>query len=237
MTDLWPYLTAWIVGITTLTLGLYFFRDELLAYLQGQRVVPESVGQIQLYFNRSGAFTPVLYVLFFGFSLSLFFPLFLLCVAAGMIFSPYLGFLIVVFGLAFSAQTFYWVGRFGGDKILNFFGQRTVSLIYHYLPERTGRVVFLCRLVYFMPFNPFNAVCGAFRVPWHSYSLATTLGLIPKLFVYYYVGVSLRPDHGSLIGSALGMILLVVLESLFGAYLLQIHLQRRRGEQPGEGSS
>jgi uncharacterized membrane protein YdjX (TVP38/TMEM64 family) len=220
-----PYLATWTLGITALTLGLYLFRDELVTYLQGRRAVPESVDIIQLYFERYGALAPTLYALFFGFSLSLFFPFFLLCAAAGIIFNPYLGFPIVVCGLALAAQTFYWIGRFGGNAVLNLFGQRTLSLVHHYLPKRTGKVVFLCRLVYFMPFNPFNAVCGAFRVPWQSYSLATVLGLLPKLLVYYYVGVSLRPEHGSLWGSALGLVSLVVLESLFGAYLLQVYLQ------------
>ena len=226
--ELWPYLAAWILGISALTLGLYFFRDELMTYLVGKRAVPEPVGRIRLYFEHYETITPLLYALFFGIALSCFFPFFLLCVAAGMIFEPYVGMVIVVCGLALASQTFYWIGRFGGDSILNLFGQRTLSLIYKYLPKRTGRVVFLCRLVYFMPFNPLNAVCGAFQVPWKSYSLATVLGLLPKLFVYYYVGVSLRVDHGNIVWAAILIILLIVLESIFGAYLLQVHLKRQQ---------
>lgn len=222
-----PYLAGWVLGIIGLTVGLYLFQNELQQYLFGHRFIPGPVERIQGYFEHYGLVGPFLFTLFFGVANSFFVPGFVLTAAAGLLFHPYVGILVVMAGLFLSAQTFYWVGRLGGDSVLNFFGDDTLDLVYRYLPERTGRVVLLCRLVFFMPFHAFNAVCGVLRVPWLPYGLSTVVGLFPRMLVYFYVGVSLRRGHGNLTLAAVFLILLVVVQSLYGAVLLQLHLKRK----------
>lgn len=223
-----PYLVGWVTGILGLALGLYFFQEELRQYLFGHRYIPGPVDRIQDYFKNYGLIGPFLFTVFYGVANSLFVPGFVLAAAAALLFNPYVGIVVVMAGVFLSAQTFYWVGRLGGDSVLDFFGEGTLDLIYRYLPQRTGWVVFLCRMVFFMPFHAFNAVCGVLKVPWNPYGISTVLGLFPRMFVYFYIGVSLRENHGNLTLAAVFLILLVVVESLYGAFLLQVYLKRRR---------
>lgn len=226
--SLLPYLVAWILGIIGIAVGLYLFQDELRRYLFGHRYIPGPVERIRRYFDHYGLIGPFVFTIFFGIANSFFVPGFVLAAAAGLLFHPYVGIVVVMAGLFLSAQTFYWVGRLGGDSVLEFFADETLDLIYGYLPKRNGWVVFLCRLVFFMPFHAFNAVCGVLRVPWGSYGLATVAGLFPRMLVYFYIGVSLGKNHGNITLAAVFLILLVVVESLYGAILLQLHLRRNR---------
>lgn len=207
--------------------GLYVFRDKLQSYLFGRHLIPQPVTMITEYFESFGVLGPIIYSLFFGLANSLFIPGFILAAAAGLLFGTYLGLPVVMIGLLLASQTLYWIGRLGGKRVLSWFNEPTLDVITTYLPRKTGTVVLLCRLVFFMPFHAFNAVCGALKVPWFPYTIGTFFGLLPRMFVYLYIGVSLHPE-GNISLAALYLVLLVVIESLYGALLLQYYLKSQR---------
>lgn len=208
--------------------GLYFFSNELNTYLIGRESIPSPVRRIRHYSETYYLSNPFVYVIFFGIANSLFVPGFILAVAAGLLFNPYVGFTVTMAGLLLASQTFYWLGRIGDDTVLNLFSESILDLIYKYLPRRTGWVVFLCRLVFFMPFHAFNAVCGVLRIQVLPFLLATGFGLAPRMFVYFYIGVSLGPNSGNITTAGVYLILLVVIESLYGGVLLQTYLRKQR---------
>jgi uncharacterized membrane protein YdjX (TVP38/TMEM64 family) len=226
ISGLWPYFVAWSIALFGLGIGLYLFSHELGFYLVGERWIPEPVNHIANFFDSYDLSAPILYALFYGVANSLFLPGFILVAAAGLLFDPYVGIVVVMVGLFLASQTFYWLGRWGGESVLNFFSERTTELVFDYMPQRTGRVVLLCRLVFFMPFHAFNAASGVLKVPWLSYSLATVIGLFPRMFVYFYIGISLRPG-GNITLAAIYLLLLIVIESLYGALLLQFYLKHQ----------
>ncbi|MFB6344414.1 MAG: TVP38/TMEM64 family protein [bacterium] len=198
-----------------------------MTYLSGHRFIPSAVSFLRASFDDFGLFAPLIYAVFFGVANSLFVPGFLLAAAAGLLYGPYLGLVVVMIGLILSAQTLYWIGRFGGQSVLSWFSDSTLDLITSYLPRKTGTVICLCRLVFFMPFHAFNAVCGTLEVKWFPYTLGTFVGLFPRMFVYLYIGVSLKPG-GNITLAAVFLVLLVVIESLYGALLLQYYLNSAR---------
>lgn len=224
---LWPHFLAWFIALIGLGVAFYAFGPKLESYLYGHRWVPEPVVMITDFFDSLGYLAPVIYAVFFGVANSLFIPGFVLAAAAGLLFGPYVGLPVVMAGLLLSAQTLYWIGRYGGRPVLDWFNDSTLDVITSYLPRKTGRVVFLCRLVFFMPFHAFNAVCGVLNVPWFPYSLGTFFGLFPRMFVYLYIGVSLHPG-GNISLAAVFLVLLVVIESFYGALLLQYYLKSQQ---------
>lgn len=227
---LWPYVLAWVIALFGLLAALYFFREQWETYLFGQRWIPRPVTVITNYFERFGIFGPIVYALFFGLANSLFVPGFLLAAAAGLLFGINLGLPVVMAGLVLASQTLYWIGRFGGQSVLDWFNDSTLNVITSYLPRKTGTVILLCRLVFFMPFHAFNAVCGVVNVPWLPYTVGTFVGLFPRMFVYLYIGVSLHPG-GNISLAAVYLLLLVVVESIYGAFLLQYYLKLQQDRE------
>lgn len=227
---LWPYLLAWTIALVGLCVALFVFHRELETYLLGHRWIPEPVRMITNFFDSIGYLAPILYAIFFGVANSLFVPGFILAAAAGLLFGLYVGLPVVMAGLILSAQTLYWTGRYGGRPVLNWFDESTLDVITSFLPRKTGTVVFLCRLVFFMPFHAFNAVCGVLSVPWFPYSIGTFFGLFPRMLVYLYIGVSLHPE-GNISLAAIYLVLLVLIESLYGALLLQFYLKSRKDRE------
>lgn len=221
-----PYILVWLLALVTMFVAFTVFREELSTYLAGTRWIPSPVKRILAWFRNYGILGPVIYTVFFGITSSLFFPAFLLSIAAAILFEPLTGFSVVMIGLLISAQTFYWLGRWGGESILDFFDDKWVNLAYQYLPQRSGNTVFLCRLVFFLPFHAFNAVCGVFRVPNHAYNIATFFGYVPRMLVYYYIGYSLKYDNGNLTLSAVFLMLLIVVQSIYGGILFQFYIDK-----------
>jgi uncharacterized membrane protein YdjX (TVP38/TMEM64 family) len=64
------------------------------------------------------------------------------------------------------------------------------------LRENSFETVFIMRLL-FLPYDLVNYVCGALRITWTSFLLATALGSLPGTISFVLLGASLeRVDQG-----------------------------------------
>ncbi len=130
------------------------------------------------------------------------FPASVLTVVGGVLFGPWLGVAVVVVAANLSAMVAFGVGRLLGtvpDAAAAADGDEDLSLIAKWsqrLRENSFETVFIMRLL-FLPYDLVNYVCGALRITWTSFLLATALGSLPGTISFVLLGASLeRIDQG-----------------------------------------
>ena len=134
------------------------------------------------------------------------FPASVLTVMGGVLFGPWLGVVVVVIAANMSAMVAFGVGRLLGTvpdadaaDAADVAGDENLSFVARWserLREHSFETVFIMRLL-FLPYDLVNYVCGALRIRWTSFLLATALGSLPGTISFVLLGASLeRVDQG-----------------------------------------
>lgn len=142
----------------------------------------------------SSALGPLIYLVFYAARPLVLFPASLLTVAAGFVFGPVLGTLLVVLGSNLSASVAYVVGRYFGGRLLD--TERAAGVVRRYaqwLRENSFESVLLMRLVY-APYDLVNYLAGSLKVRWTPFILATALGSLPGTVSFVLFGASIEGD-------------------------------------------
>ena len=128
------------------------------------------------------------------------FPASVLTVAGGVLFGP-AGILVVVIAANSSALIAYGIGRLlgtppGTDTPSATADESLVARWSNRLRTNSFETVFVMRLL-FLPYDLVNYVCGALRIRWTAFLLATALGSLPGTISFVLLGASLeRIDQG-----------------------------------------
>lgn len=111
--------------------------------------------------------------------------------AGGAIFGVVLGSILNWMGATLGAVGGYWLARvIGGDAVHSLLGKHGAKL--EQLNPRSGfMTIARFRLIPIVPFNVLDFACGLAAVPFWSYLLATTFGIIPGTVIYTYFADSL----------------------------------------------
>lgn len=132
----------------------------------------------------------------------LLFPASIITIAAGLLFGPVVGVLIVVVAANASAMLAYGIGRLlAGDRadagpaadgeqagLIARWGDR--------MRTNSFESVFVMRLL-FLPYDLVNYASGALRIRWTSFLAATILGTLPGTIAFVLLGASIeRLDDG-----------------------------------------
>lgn len=130
------------------------------------------------------------------------FPASILTIMGGVLFGPVVGVIAVVIAANTSAMIAFGIGRLLGkppgaeDDDEEEAGESFVARWSTKLRENSFETVFITRLI-FLPYDLVNYVCGALRITWTSFLLATALGSIPGTISFVLLGASLeRIDMG-----------------------------------------
>jgi uncharacterized membrane protein YdjX (TVP38/TMEM64 family) len=137
------------------------------------------------------------------------FPASVLTVMGGVLFGPWLGVAVVVVAANMSAMVAYGVGRLlgsvpdsaatgavGGDDDDDDDDLSFVARWSERLRQNSFETVFIMRLL-FLPYDLVSYVCGALRIKWAAFLLATALGSLPGTVSFVLLGASLeRVDQG-----------------------------------------
>ena len=180
----------------------------------------------------------------------LLFPASIITIAAGLLFGPVVGVLIVVVAANASAMLAYGIGRLlagerpdaattGGHAAR---GQASgqgadddeaqAGLIARWgdrMRTNSFEAVFLMRLL-FLPYDLVNYASGALRIRWTSFLLATALGTLPGTIAFVLLGASIeRLDDGL---GGINPWTIVASVALFLASLGIARVARSRGAEP-----
>lgn len=175
----------WLVlGFWGGVVGLYQWY-AFAHHLTPTRIIQGWVDLLRLPF-----YGPLLYFLFHLAQPLLFFPSWLLTVAAGFLYGTWLGLCYTLVAATCAAYLSYWVGRFfAPDFILAYQADNILHRYANSLRTNTFEAVLILRLL-FLPFDVLSYVAGFLRIPWRPFLLATLLGSIPGALSFTLFGAA-----------------------------------------------
>lgn len=114
----------------------------------------------------------------------------ILCVGAGFLFGLWWGFLFVLIGNIIAATVAFWVTRsIGRDWFTRKISHMPKLAVLVPAVEREGwKIVMLSQLHPLFPTSLVTYLYGLSRIPFRTYLLWVTIGRIPGLFLYVYLG-------------------------------------------------
>jgi len=179
----------------------------------------------------SSTLGPLVYVALYAARPLVLFPASLLTLAAGFVFGPVLGTLLVILGSNISASIAYVVGRYFGGRLLD--SERATGMTRRYterLRENGFESVLMMRLVY-APYDLVNYLAGSLKIRWTPFILATVLGSLPGTLSFVLFGASVEGDFTGEMPRLHPLLLLTSALIFAGSLVLSMYLKRRaRGD-------
>ncbi len=122
----------------------------------------------------------------------------------GFLFGPVPGFLLAAIGISLGAQSAFLAGRKGARHWVEsrVAGSRRLTAVEKGLREEAFVIVVLTRLSLVIPFNLLNYAYGVTSVRSGMHLVATTLGMLPAVALYVYLGTLARDIGQILSGEA-----------------------------------
>ena len=191
-------------------------------------------------FFSAGFYGPLIFILIYILRPLLLFPATLLTIAAGFVFGPILGVILIVIGSNASALLAYAIGRFFGRGFLAENG--SAGIVQRYttrLREHSFETIFIMRLI-FLPYDLVNYLAGFLRIHWLPFLVATALGALPGTLAFTLFGASIeRFDGGipSLNPRVLAISFAIFLASLGLSRLVKRRSAARRDGEAHEGTA
>ncbi len=196
---------------------------------------PLDVVQRLLVFFSIGVYGPLLFIVIYFLRPLLLFPATLLTIAAGFVFGPILGVILIVIGSNASALLAYAIGRFFGQ---GFLGEgKSGGIVQRYtvrMRDHSFETVFIMRLL-FLPYDLVNYLAGFLRIGWVPFIVATALGALPGTLAFTLFGASIEAFDGGI--PALNPRVLAASVAIFLASLGLSRLVKRRSAERRDGEA
>jgi len=186
-------------------------------------------------FFSAGFYGPLIFILIYILRPLLLFPATLLTIAAGFVFGPILGVILIVIGSNASALLAYAIGRFFGRGFLAENG--SAGIVQRYttrLREHSFETIFIMRLI-FLPYDLVNYLAGFLRIHWLPFIVATALGALPGTLAFTLFGASIERFDGGI--PALNPWVLAISFAIFLVSLGLSRLIKRRSAASGDEGS
>jgi uncharacterized membrane protein YdjX (TVP38/TMEM64 family) len=173
-----------------LQLALFVAAIVLIVVLSRFLPLMDVITDIQQRVIGWGAWSFALYPLLFALCNILLLPGGILCVGSGFFFGLWWGFLIVLIGNIIAAAVSFAIARSIGQKwFRNKIAQQPKLAALVPAVEREGwKIVVLSQLHPLFPTSLVTYLYGLSRIPFRTYLLWVTIGRIPGLFLYVYLG-------------------------------------------------
>ncbi|MDD7220308.1 MAG: VTT domain-containing protein [Clostridia bacterium] len=156
---------------------------------------PLSVKTILRYTPQNTVLAVIILLLFFGLkSLTIVFPISILYLASGILFSPLPAILVSAAGLAITISVPYWLGRYSGEDLVQKICTRypKAAQIAEYQEENSFFACFITRIVGFLPGDIVSMYFGACRTNFRLYLTAGILGSMLSIITTTLLGTELN---------------------------------------------
>jgi uncharacterized membrane protein YdjX (TVP38/TMEM64 family) len=173
---------------------------------------------------------PLLFVLLYALAITLFFPGTLFCLLGGALFGPWQGALLNVLGATLGASLAFLIARHLAASMVERHLTTTLQRLKQGVETGGWRFVALLRQLPVVPYNLSNYAFGLCRIPLSQFAAATLLSLLPRLWVYAYLGHS---GLALLSGESEALLTLLTMTTLLVALLLLPLLYARLRQPPG----
>lgn len=188
--------------------------------------VGEALTAIRTTTDGAGAWGPVLFVVTYAVLTVLLVPGAPLTIAAGVLFGPAVGTVLVVIGANIGATgAFLWGRRLGREAVARLTGER-FERIDRWLRDRGLLAVLYLRLVPVVPFNLLNPVAGVTGVRLRDFVLGTVIGIVPGTFAYAALGGSFDDPTSPVFVAAVALLVVLAV----GAPIVDRRVRGRGGD-------
>jgi uncharacterized membrane protein YdjX (TVP38/TMEM64 family) len=152
--------------------------------------IVDLVAAVQQRVMNWGAWSAIVYPLLFAFCNVLLLPGGILCVGAGFFFGLWWGLVIVFMGNAIGAAISFALSRWlAGDWFRRKLSRNPTLRALGPAVEREGwKIILLSQLHPLFPTSLLNYLYGLTRIPFRTYMLWVSIGRLPGLFLYVYLG-------------------------------------------------
>ena len=172
-------------------------------------------------------------------SLSVFFPLLVLYAAAGQVFSLPTALLVNMSGLVICETLPYWIGKRCGTELAEKLRRKYPKLSVLETLHQRGSLPFtaLTRAVGIVPGDLASLYFGAVGLPYISYLAGSLLGLLPMMVADTLLGKGLGGTLSPELLAAWGISAFIAIASLFVCRRLLIETTNHHKEQDDENSN
>ncbi len=142
------------------------------------------------WFRGFGVWAPVIYFVFFSLTSSWLFPVFMLSIAAGILFGPWVGWIVVSLGNLASCLGMFLLSRFSAREWFaeKFANHDKVQGLIRAIEEEGWKVLAMLRAVPIVHMIVLNVTCGLSKMKVREYLWGTWLGMSAMLLLYTYMG-------------------------------------------------
>ncbi len=198
----WPRL-----GLLLVLLGV----SGWLAVTRGADIV----GQARDWTASLGGAGWVLFILVYTVATIILFPDALLSAAAGVLFGPIAGILLVWCGATLGAAAAFLLGRLLSREAMRRLAGDRLDRLNAFLSRRGTVAVLLVRLIPLFPFGVVNYGSALTAVSLRQYLLGTALGMLPGIVVYVVLGAAVTdPTSPAFLASAGALLVLAACGAL-----------------------
>jgi len=168
-------------------------------------------------------------------SLSVVFPILIIQMVSGMIFSPAAAFCVNLLGMAIVLTLPYWVGRFSGaepvERLLTKYPKAAAILT---LPQKNQAFAsFFLRVITALPGDLVSMYLGSLRIPFGTYLGAGMLGTFMHVMAATLIGSSISDPTSPIF---LLSILLTVLLAVGSLLVYRWYLKKNKGKEEQNGT-
>jgi uncharacterized membrane protein YdjX (TVP38/TMEM64 family) len=171
-------VAGFVIALTLLFVGLHFSPVVDLVWKLQQQVI------------HWGVWSAVAYPILFALCNLVLLPGGVLCIGSGFFFGLWWGFFLVLIGNTIAAAIAFSVSRSFGQGWINrkIARSETLQSIQPGVEREGWKIIFLSQLHPLFPTSLLNYIYGLTKIRFGTYMLWATLGRIPGLFLYVYVG-------------------------------------------------
>jgi uncharacterized membrane protein YdjX (TVP38/TMEM64 family) len=166
-------------------------------------------------------------------------PQFVLFAACVVAFGPWLGCTYAMVGTVIAAWIHFYLGRFGGAKLVQRYGGDTVNRLSAFIGRNDFLASLIVRSVPTAPAVVVNMAFGASQAGFWRYTAGVIVGSVPKILIVALLGQSVLSAMGGGIALAVGGVITVVAIWISVALAArravrgEPALQKPEAEQPG----
>ncbi len=156
----------------------------------GGQEVPALLQAITLWLHDHPLLAPLLFILLYVAVVMLFLPGPLLCITGGALFGVWFGTLLNVTGATLGACLAFLTARHLAAAQVERHMSATLQQLKQGVEAEGWRFVAMVRLLPIVPYDLSSYAFGLSRIPLYQFAAANALCLLPRLFVYAYIGHS-----------------------------------------------
>lgn len=182
--------------VMVLLVVLFIFSEDLTIHFD---VIVQSLNSIETAISQLAQGNNILvllsiFALFFA-KCYLPIPLTFICVITGTVYETRIAFMVNIVCMIVQMTIKYFEGVvFGGgvaEKVINIGSSKFLRRMIEFNGTGNPYILFSCRIIPFVPPNLISRVYGALKADFFYYICISTIGMMPRMFIYTRIGHAL----------------------------------------------